>query len=149
MPTGVVDENHLLKSEAEYFLFIWVHEAKRPTLGGPVTSTIEWLNNLRETYSLYDSCNLITRSHYDVTWFKGETNTRIDPIPRSTRYSIDIYRSSLEFMISQGYPVDFYQTYTHSLIFENFYKWLTNFCILLRNSIQRCTKSRQKLVNHL
>jgi len=28
--------------------------------------------------------------------------------PRSTRYSIDIYRSSLECMISQGYPVDIY-----------------------------------------
>jgi len=32
------------------------------------------------------------------------------PVPRSTRYSIDIYRSSLECMISQGYSVDIYWT---------------------------------------
>ena len=32
------------------------------------------------------------------------------PVPRSTRYPIEISRSSLECMISQGHPVDVYWT---------------------------------------
>ena len=37
--------------------------------------------------------------------------------PTSTQYSIDIYRSSLECMISRGYPVDIYETIVFFWIF--------------------------------
>ena len=43
--------------------------------------------------------------------------------PTSTQYSIDIYRSSLECMISRGYPVDIYETIVFFWIFPVIFWW--------------------------
>ena len=53
--------------------------------------------------SALSTSRLLTLWHPKVT-LTGNTTT--NQTPRSTRYSIDIYRSSLECMISQGNPVN-------------------------------------------
>ena len=54
--------------------------------------------------------------------------------PRSTRYPINIYRSSLEYVISQGYPVD------HQMN-EQTHFWEIRLFDLLRNELHVCKEA--------
>jgi hypothetical protein len=48
----------------------------------------------------------IKKYFYEIKQSYKQCITRALLFPRSTRYPIDIQRSSLRYMISQGYPVD-------------------------------------------